>query len=91
MQQIGKALKNYVSGSSIEKGLEEQKAIGFWAHAVGKKIAEKTKVDHVENGILVVQVKTPAWRLELQMQKQKIIKSLNNKLTKTTIKDIRFI
>ena len=91
MQQIGKALKSYVSGSPIEKGLEEQKAIRFWVSVVGEKIADKTEIDYVENGVLVVRTKTSAWRLELQMQKNKIIKGLNKKLTKTIIKDIRFI
>ena len=40
---------------------------------------------------MTVKTETPAWRQELQFQKKQIIETLNKKLNKKVIKDIRFI
>ena len=91
MEHIGKALSGFIKDSKIEKGLEQNKAVMIWAEVVGKRIAENTEVDSVESGVVLVRVKTPVWRQELQLQKNDIINQLNTALTKKTIKDIRFI
>ena len=43
MQHIGGALKQLIRSSSLEKGLQEQKAIDFWPSVVGQKISENTE------------------------------------------------
>ena len=91
MEHIGKALSGFIKDSKVEKGLEQNKAVMIWAEVVGKRIAENTEVDSVESGVVLVRVKTPVWRQELQLQKNDIINQLNTALTKKTIKDIRFI
>jgi len=91
MQHIGKALSNFVKDSKIEKGLEQHKALGLWPDVVGKKIAENTEAKSVEFGVVLICVKNPVWRQELQLQKDQIIKKLNKALLKKIIKDIRFV
>ena len=91
MEHIGKALGGFIKNSKIEKGLEQNKALMIWPEVVGKKIADNTEVSSVESGVVLVKVKTPVWRQELQLQKNDIINQLNKTLTKKTIKDIRFI
>ena len=91
MEHIGKALSGFIKDSKIEKGLEQNRAVMIWAEVFGKRIAENTEVDSVESGVVLVRVKTPVWRQELQLQKNDIINQLNKALTKKTIKDIRFI
>ena len=91
MQYIGKALKGFIGESKIEKGLEQQRALGCWDKVVGEKIAKNTEVELIESGVITVKTKTPAWRQELQMQKLDIVDRLNKELTKKIIKDIRFV
>mgnify|MGYP001211034364 FL=1 len=91
MEHIGKALGEFIKDSKIEKGLEQNKATMIWPEVVGKKIADNTEVCSVESGVVLVKVKTPVWRQELQLQKHDIINQLNKTLTKKTIKDIRFV
>lgn len=91
MQHIGSALKNFIKGSGLEKGLNQQMAIEVWPEIVGKTITKNTEAISIEYGVLKVQTKTPAWRQELQLQKIEIISKLNKKLNKKIIKDIRFI
>ena len=91
MQHIGKALSGFIKGSKIEKGLEQHKALDLWPKVVGKKIADNAEAESVESGVVLVRVKTPVWRQELQLQKPQIIEKLNQALMKKIIKDIRFI
>ena len=75
----------------MEKEINQQKAIDVWGEIVGRKIEEHTEPLEVRFGVLTVKTSSPVWRQELQFQKNKIVESINKKLIKTTIKDIRFI
>ena len=91
MQHIGKALGGFIKDSKVEKGLEQQKALGFWEDVVGEKIAKNAEIETIESGVIVVKTKNSVWRQELQMQKPDIVDRLNKVLTKKVIKDIRFV
>ena len=91
MEHIAGALKKLVKKQGMEKELNQQKAIDVWGKVVGKKIKEHTEPIEVRYGVLTVKTSSPVWRQELQFQKDKIVESINKKLTKANIKDIRFI
>ena len=91
MEHIRGTLKKLIKKQGFEKEINQQKAIDFWGEIVGKKINENTEPLEVRFGVLTVKVKNPVWRQELQLQKDNIIKKINKKLIKTTIKDLRFI
>ena len=91
MEHIGGALKKLIKKQGLENELNQQKAIDLWGDIVGKKIKENTEPIEVQFGVMVVKTKNPVWSQELQFQKESIIKSINEKLTKKTIKDLRFI
>ena len=91
MQHIGGALKQLIRSSSLEKGLQEQKAIDFWPSVVGQKISENTEPVSVEGGVLSIKTKNSSWSQELQLQKPQILEKLNKRLNKKIIKDIRFV
>ena len=91
MEHIAGALKKLLKKQGMEKEINQQKATDVWGKAVGKKIKEHTEPVDVRFGILTVKTSSPVWRQELQFQKKNIVNSINKKLKKTTIKDIRFI
>ena len=91
MEHIRGTLKKLIKKQGFEKEINQQKAIDLWGEIVGKKINENTEPLEVRFGVLTVKTKNPIWRQELQLQKDNIIKSINKKLIKTTIKDLRFI
>ena len=91
MEHIAASLKNLIKKQGLEKELNQQKAIDIWSEVVGKKINENTEPVSVEFGVLTVKTSSSVWSQELQLQKQNIVQSINKKLTKTTIKDVRFI
>ena len=91
MEHISGTLKKLIKKEGLENEINQQKAIDLWAEVVGEKIKENTEPIEVQFGVMMVKAKNPVWKQELQFQKKDIIKSLNKKLTKTTIKDLRFI
>ena len=91
MEHIAGALKKFIKKQGIEQEINQQKAIDVWAETVGKKIKEHTEPVDVRFGVLTVKTSNPVWRQELQFQKKSIIDSINKRLKKTTIKDVRFI
>ena len=91
MEHIGGTLKKLLKKEGLENEINQQKAIDLWGDVVGKKIKENTEPVEVRFGVMTVKTKNSVWKQELQIQKVNIIKSLNKKLIKTTIKDLRFI
>ena len=91
MQELKNAITALLKNNNLEKGVNQNNALLIWASTVGKKIAQNTSPDKVEHGVLTIKVKSPTWRQELIFEKQKILKKLNKKLGKNTIREIRFI
>ena len=91
MEHIGGTLKKLIKKEGLENEINQQKAIDLWEDVVGQKIKENTEPIEVQFGVMTVKVKNSVWKQELQFQKENIIKSLNKKLIKTMIKDLRFI
>ena len=91
MQHIGGPIKKFLKTAGLEKGIAQQSAIELWPDAVGENVSKNTEPVSVEHGTMTVKTETPAWRQELQFQKKQIIETLNKKLNKKVIKDIRFI
>ena len=91
MEHIGGTLKKLIKKEGLENEINQQKAIDLWEEVVGPKIKENTEPIEVQFGVMTVKTKNSVWKQELQFQKNNIIKSLNKKLIKTMIKDLRFI
>ena len=91
MKPIKTVINTFLFKTGLEKGVKQQQALTLWPTAVGKQIADNTKVQDVKHGTLVVRAKSPAWAQELQLKKKEILSTLNSCLGKKTIKDIRFI
>ena len=91
MLELKKAIDVFLKKNDLEKGVKQNNAIIIWEQIVGEKIAENTKADSVEFGILTVKVETPTWRQELIFKKQEILGKINHQLGQNTIREIRFI
>ena len=91
MKSIKTVLNTYLFKTGLYTGVNQQKAVTLWPTAVGEKIAEKTTIQDVKHGVLIVRVDSPIWAQELQFQKKDILLKINKTLGKETIKDIRFV
>jgi predicted nucleic acid-binding Zn ribbon protein len=89
-KSVGQALTELTQTLGIQNKLQQYEAVTQWAAIVGARIAAQTEAVRIENGVLVVRVKTAVWRNELNMRKQEILEKLNKTIQHEVVKDIRF-
>ena len=88
MHQI---LPQVLEGLKIDYDLQPQRVLDVWPEIIGKKLAPMTKAVFFRKGILTIKVKSSTlYSLLGQHEKQRIIKKLQDKLDKITIRDIVF-
>ena len=90
MKHIETIIRKAINNSGFNRYVEQQQALERWSEIVGEKISKNSKATKMSNGVLYIETKNSTWRQELQLQKKEIIKQINKKLNKKTIKDIRF-
>jgi predicted nucleic acid-binding Zn ribbon protein len=90
MKSVHTALDELIGNLGIQRKLKEYDAVRFWSDIVGEHIAKATEPVRIQQGVLVVKVKTSAWRNELTLQKKMLVERLNAALGERVVKDIRF-
>ena len=91
MQKLKAAINNLLKAAGLDAGVAQNKALLVWDDVVGAKVSENTTPEKVEAGTLYIKASNPTWRQELMFKKEDILKKLNKKLGKKTIKEIKFI
>ena len=83
-------LNKALHSQGMDKRLQQENAVVIWEDIVGSRIAKAAKAIRIDRGTLLIEVKSSAWKQQIQMLKPDIIKKLNNQLGKNTVKNIRF-
>ena len=89
-KSVGDAIEELIAQLGIKKKLHEQDAFLVWDQAVGERIAKIAIPTRMLRGTLIVSVKSGAWRNELSMRKQEIIRRINELVGDEILKDIKF-
>jgi predicted nucleic acid-binding Zn ribbon protein len=89
-KSVGDAIEELVVQLGIKKKLHEQETFIVWDQAVGERIAKVATPTRMLRGTLIVSVKSAAWRNELSMRKQEIIRRINELVGDEVLKDIKF-
>ena len=89
-KSVGDAIEELIAQLGIKKKLHEQDAFLVWDQAVGERIAKVATPTRMLRGTLIVSVKSGAWRNELSMRKQEIIRRINELVGDEILKDIKF-
>ena len=91
MQKLKAAISTFLKKAGLEKGVSQNNALLIWKEVVGDNVSKNTSPEKVDSGTLYIKTSNSTWRQELIFKKTDIIKKLNKKLGKNTIKEIRFI
>ena len=91
MKHLKKAIEQAISGSGIKPALDQETALELWNVIVGDVISQVTSAEKVDSGTMFIKVDSSVWRQELHMQKEELVKKINNKIGTNAIRDIRFI
>lgn len=87
---IGNVFTQLFRDLGIDKAIQQNMAVSRWSEIVGERISQISEAERIENGVLFVKVSSPVWRNELVFMKSNLISSVNEALTKTVVKDIKF-
>ena len=82
-------LKN-LRDQGLETPLLQKRLIDAWPDVMGETIASYTTSLTIRNQTLFVHLTNPALRMELSMQRQDIVRRLNEHVGNQVIADVRF-
>ena len=82
-------LKN-LRDQGLETPLLQKRLIDAWPVVMGETIASYTTALNIHNQTLFVHLTNPALRMELSMQRQDIVRRLNEHVGNQVIADVRF-
>ncbi|MGE5486143.1 MAG: DciA family protein [Ignavibacteriales bacterium] len=90
MTPLKEALDSLVHRLGLAKRAASLRVIEMWAAIAGPQIAGRTTAVRVSDGVLYVDVESPAWASELTFMKQDLVDRLNAKAGEVCVRDIRF-
>lgn len=88
--RINVAIESSLRRFGIVRKVKRSQAVLMWEDVVGHPAAKASSAVTCKDGILFVEVKNSVWAAELSLLKRDIMKRLNRRLGRGTIKDIRF-
>jgi len=89
--QIGPTVQALLAGLGLEDRLDDQEIAAAWKDVVGEFLATHSAPVGLKDGTLIVRVLQPTVRYELdRVWKKKILDSLQERFSKTKIRDLRF-
>lgn len=86
--QIGEALKQFLSKSRLNSGLQNAKAEDIWEHLMGNAIANYTQKIQIINDTLFITTNIAALKNELIYQKELIRVRMNEALGEEIIQKV---
>ncbi len=90
-EKIGKVLEGYLQSSGLQRPVGEQEILLDWERLVGEGIAKVTRAKSIRDGVLVVEVKSSAWMMELNLMKRQIMAKVNAIHADTRIEKLVFV
>ncbi len=88
--RINVAIESSLRRFGIVRKVRRSQAIYIWEEVVGSTAAKISSAVTCKDGVLFVEVKNSVWAQELSLMKRDVIRRLNLRLGRGTIKDIRF-
>lgn len=76
-ERIDGLLADFLEKAGVADELDRVSALDEWAGCVGERIASVTRARSVKGATLVVEVRSSAWLMELNMMKGRILDRLN--------------
>ncbi len=75
--RLGEVLGKFLDDRGLSPALERQGVLLEWPDAVGEAIARVTTPRSVSGDTLVVEVRSSAWLMELNLMKREILERVN--------------
>lgn len=89
-ESVGEVLRKYLRQEGLETPLNQFRLIDKWKELLGPGIAAYTGEIYIKNQTLYVQIKSPALKNNLMMERERLAKRLNEAVGAQVISSIIF-
>jgi predicted nucleic acid-binding Zn ribbon protein len=90
-ERVGDVLEGFLEGKGLREGVLRAEAAGEWDTRVGEAIAGVTRAQGVRGTAIIVEVRSSAWLMELDLMKGEILDRLNRGREEAPIERILFV
>ncbi len=91
ISSLGESLQKLIREYDLEKTVRQSSVFEKWDEVVGARLQEVSTPVKMQHGKLMVEVKSAAWRNEIQYLLPQIKQELNEKIGSETVKKIVLI
>ncbi len=88
---IKEALEAYLHIDHKDEKLAEIEVLNVWEQFVSAETVRQTMKTYVKNGVLYLQIYSPALKNDLRMQSSVLISKINAKIGNEVLKEIVFL
>ena len=90
-QSIGEILREFFTQNpEIGRRLDEVRVVHAWREVLGPGVAQATREPYVRGATLHVVLGSPVLRSELMMWRDRLVRTLNERVGTDVIREIRF-
>ena len=89
-ESVGDVLRKYLRQEGLETPLNQQRLISKWFELMGPGISAYTGEIYIKNQTLFVQLKSPALKNNLMMERERLVKRLNEAAGAQVIMNVIF-
>lgn len=89
--RVGRLLEAFLEREGIREQVERVGVLEEWAERVGPRIAEVTRARSVAERTIIVEVRSSAWLMELNMMKGRILARLNESRPEARLDKLVFV
>lgn len=90
VKTVGEVIQSYLRQEGLETPLNQLRLINKWSELLGPGVAAYTGEIFIKNQMLYVQIKSPALKYNLMMEREKLVKRLNDAVGSQVITRIIF-
>ncbi|MGY8777439.1 MAG: DUF721 domain-containing protein [Longimicrobiales bacterium] len=89
--RVDAVLSDLLEEHGVADQVQRMNLLELWPKLVGEKVAEVTRARSVDDRTLIVEVRTSAWLMELNMMKGDLLACVNERMPKTPMARIVFV
>ena len=89
--RLGDVIASWLRSTGLEQGLSRGQLLEEWEAIVGPNIAAVSRPVDVRGETLLLEVEDPAWRSELSMMQERLLKAISGRQGLPSIRRIRFV
>lgn len=89
--RVDAVLSDLLEEHGVADQVRRMNLLELWPRLVGEKVAEVTRARSVDDRTLIVEVRTSAWLMELNMMKGDFLACVNERMPETPMTRIVFV